>query len=243
MTCRSLEAAIVELARGREIGRGTVAAIESHLDHCPACAARLARERQVSSGLRALAASTAAQVPSAMLERRLLEAFSAQTVPPARRWWIPAAVAAAAVVGLFGWWQSTRLAPLGKGREVRIESRAVDPVPTTAPAAAIASAAKGEDRAVPPPISARRPRRSPPGRAGGGDTGFVALPVAAGLPDFESGIILRMEMPSAALSAYGIEIVPDARTPVQADLLIGQDGQARAIRLVTRATTRPGAEQ
>jgi anti-sigma factor RsiW len=66
--------------------------------------------------------------------------------------------------------------------------------------------------------------------------GFVPLPVAAGLPDFESGEIVRVEIPVASLPTYGIEIVPDARrAPVQADLLVGQDGQARAIRLVGSA--------
>jgi hypothetical protein len=42
-----------------------------------------------------------------------------------------------------------------------------------------------------------------------------------------------MEIPLASLPTYGIEIPPDAQgTPVAADLLVGQDGQARAIRLV-----------
>jgi hypothetical protein len=75
------------------------------------------------------------------------------------------------------------------------------------------------------------------------ETGFVALPAAIGLPDFESGVIVRMELPVAALPSYGIEVVSDSKTPVEADLLIGQDGQARAIRLVNRVTTRSGAEQ
>ena len=68
--------------------------------------------------------------------------------------------------------------------------------------------------------------------------GFVPLPIALGLPDFESGEIIRVEIPVASLPSYGIEIAPDARrTPVQADLLVGQDGQPRAIRLVRRTTS------
>jgi hypothetical protein len=61
----------------------------------------------------------------------------------------------------------------------------------------------------------------------------VTLPSAVGLPEFESGQIFRMQIPLTSLSAYGIEITPDTRgTAVEADLLVGQDGQPRAIRLV-----------
>ena len=38
MKCHSLRDAIVELARGEHAGPGTLAAIESHLEHCAACA-------------------------------------------------------------------------------------------------------------------------------------------------------------------------------------------------------------
>ena len=60
MKCHSLRDAIVELARGRDAGPGTRAAVESHVEHCAACAALMARERQLSQGLRALAAATSA---------------------------------------------------------------------------------------------------------------------------------------------------------------------------------------
>jgi hypothetical protein len=64
-------------------------------------------------------------------------------------------------------------------------------------------------------------------------TGFVAIPGAVGLPEFESGQIIRAEIPLTSLPSYGIEIQPDTRAgPVEADFLVGQDGQARAIRLV-----------
>jgi hypothetical protein len=62
---------------------------------------------------------------------------------------------------------------------------------------------------------------------------FIPLPGALGLPAFESGRVVRVDLPVSSLPAYGVEVVPDAaRTEVQADVLVGQDGQARAIRLV-----------
>jgi hypothetical protein len=62
---------------------------------------------------------------------------------------------------------------------------------------------------------------------------FVELPAAAGLPGIESGSIVRVELPMGILPAYGIDVVPeDAARVVEADVLVGQDGQPRAIRFV-----------
>ena len=67
--------------------------------------------------------------------------------------------------------------------------------------------------------------------------GFVPIPGAAALPQLESASIVRYELPLTTLPAYGVDIVPDAaRRTVEADLLIGQDGYARAIRIVAEAT-------
>lgn len=64
--------------------------------------------------------------------------------------------------------------------------------------------------------------------------GFVALPGASWLPEMESATIVRVSVPVPALPAYGIAIQPDVTSDtVLAELLVAQDGQARAIRLVT----------
>ena len=64
--------------------------------------------------------------------------------------------------------------------------------------------------------------------------GFVALPAAFGLPQFESGRIIRVDIPVASLPAYGVAVIPDTdQREVAADVLIGQDDQPRAIRLVS----------
>jgi hypothetical protein len=63
--------------------------------------------------------------------------------------------------------------------------------------------------------------------------GFVTLPSAYGLPDMESASIIRIQVPLSALPAYGLLIAPDAvADSIEAELLIAQDGQPRAIRLV-----------
>jgi hypothetical protein len=238
MTCRSLEHAIVEVARGRAVGRGTIAAVESHVEQCEACAARLAREQRLSDGLRALAAATATAAPSAALEQKLMAAFAAEHAPAMRKWVVPAAAAAVIVVAL-GWWRTPP--------DIPVRPAAVDsPQPMasrTERALTPTSAGQAPTRAHVGPSRPAGRRRPPRPRDVPGDSGFIALPAAIGLPDFESGVIVRMELPQAALPAYGVEIVPQSKSPVEADLLIGQDGKARAIRLVNRSLTRSGAEQ
>lgn len=64
--------------------------------------------------------------------------------------------------------------------------------------------------------------------------GFVALPGASWLPDMESATIVRVSVPVPALPSYGIAIQPEVTSDtVLAELLVAQDGQPRAIRLVT----------
>jgi len=65
--------------------------------------------------------------------------------------------------------------------------------------------------------------------------GFVELPWTAGLPAFESGEIVRVEVPVASLPAYGFDISRGTNRSVEADVLVGQDGLARAMRLVTNS--------
>jgi hypothetical protein len=64
------------------------------------------------------------------------------------------------------------------------------------------------------PVVATTP--APPANA---ETGFVVLPGARALPRLESGQVIRVELPSADGA-------------IQADVLVGQDGLARAVRFV-----------
>ncbi len=90
MNCQSLREAVVEVGRGRAVGAGTQAAVETHVEVCDACAALLRREEQVTAGLKTLAAATSGELPSADVRRRLMTAFDEQRrmqVPAAPRHW------------------------------------------------------------------------------------------------------------------------------------------------------------
>ncbi len=182
------------------------------------------------------------------IERELLSAFAehrtaVKRVPSARRpgvwrpWMAAAAAALIAVAASIGAWRfqpgvtvknvtktpSREHVPARPGSP--LVSPALAPVsPPSMPPRGASARAAGERRRIVRPA------------------GFVELPGAAGLPQFESGTIVRLELPVASLPAYGIEIPAAAdERPVEADLLVGQDGLTRAIRLVARSNDTVGA--
>lgn len=187
---------------------------------------------------------------AARVERDLRRAFAgyraAPTAPaispaddPGRwRWWIAAAAAAAAVVVVASGavkWREPRvitedhvtLAPGGPGATQAASRPAAD----APPASVTPPASRG-----PVAPARQRPRPARGAAAALRPAGFVPLPEAAALPPFESGSIVRLEVPVASLPGYGFDISPASDVEaVEADVLVGQDGQARAIRLVTNS--------
>ena len=63
-------------------------------------------------------------------------------------------------------------------------------------------------------------------------TGFVPWPGTQALPPLESGELVRIGLPVSALPALGLAPPASAVAVVQADIVVGQDGFARAVRLV-----------
>jgi hypothetical protein len=180
---------IVDFARGVPLPESTATLVESHIQGCRTCAARLQRERELSSGLKAVAGLTAAARPAPEMEQRLLEAYAVTHAQASRartysRVWRAAAAVLLIAAGLSTWsvWD---VQPAG------------------------------------PANAARGPYDE-----------FMPLPIASALPALESGVIVRIELPVAALPRYGVAIPDTARREVEADLLVGQDGQPRAIRLI-----------
>jgi hypothetical protein len=61
---------------------------------------------------------------------------------------------------------------------------------------------------------------------------FVPWPGAQAWPPFESGELMRVDLPLSALPALGLLPPVSPASIVQADIVVGQDGFARAVRLV-----------
>jgi hypothetical protein len=62
---------------------------------------------------------------------------------------------------------------------------------------------------------------------------FYQLPDTDELPPMESATIVRVQLPMSSLRLMGLPVNEDrAAEPVQADMLLGQDGLARGVRFV-----------
>jgi hypothetical protein len=65
-----------------------------------------------------------------------------------------------------------------------------------------------------------------------GDAGFYPLPEAEALPAVENAMVVRVQMPVSSLRLMGVPVGEErADMAIQADLLLGQDGLARGVRL------------
>jgi len=64
------------------------------------------------------------------------------------------------------------------------------------------------------------------------DASFYPLPEAEALPAVENAMVVRVQLPVSSLQLMGVPVGEErADSSVQADLLLGQDGLARAVRL------------
>jgi predicted anti-sigma-YlaC factor YlaD len=199
MNCGIHEDAIVDRARSTAADAQPDAALAAHLAECIACRTRLAGERQLTEGLRALSeAARDARAPQDM-EARLLEVFGA-------------------------------LHPRRGGREAGVRAREWPSWLATAAAATVIVAGLMLSRQD---FERRHGTGTNTGQTqtAAASSDFVPWPGAAALPAFESGQLVRTELPASVLPLLGI--APEARSgdKVMADVLIGQDGLARAVRL------------
>jgi hypothetical protein len=183
----------------------------------------------------------------AAMEQRLLAAFAehhgrtrrSARVTPTRVRWMAAAAALLLSAGAFLAWsvlQVPRPAPgIATALPVRPSAGSTSAVPPVRPS----TMATGDPAVRPSQPRAERPRPRPrpaPKVPDIPSVEFVALPGAASLPRFESGSIVRVDLPLSSLAAYGVDIsTSGGKGPVKADVLVGQDGEPRAIRLVSRS--------
>ncbi|HMD71800.1 MAG TPA: hypothetical protein VKF41_10680 [Bryobacteraceae bacterium] len=167
----------------------------------------------LSAGLKTLAAELRHVEAPARVELGLVAAFRSQhwrqRGAVGRQWWIPAlswATAAGVVI----------VAAL-------FLLRPHQPLPA--------------HRGAPGSVEMASMTDSPDVSAAEGDDGFIALPNARGLDPAEEVNIVRVEVPRSAMLEVGLAVNADSVSElVEADVMLGPDGLARAIRFVDEPT-------
>lgn len=217
----------------------------SHAELCIGCAARLAEERAWLANVRVVKTELARQEAPARVKAALLAALRNQhrsAPPPVISSWLSwrwAAVAATlfVILGLAG------LVAMKLGGKEQPQEALRLPAPLTTPPVP-AAMEKVTPAPTPVPVAMRRalrpvhlvarlPLRSSAAPPSETPAPFYSLVEDGQMAPLESGRIVRIEVPPAALIKWGVPLTETTLTqPMQADLLLGQDGLARAIRFV-----------
>ncbi len=180
--------------------------------------------QELEAALRALAAKSAGAQAPERVESALLDAFRERdrTRGVEHHWprWLALVATLCVVAGASAVW-------LGRSRPQPPPPRALPAVRQEAPAPQLAQPVLKQVRRFP-----RRRARAPLATREVA-TDFFPLDDAASLAPLESAQVLRVRVPRATLARFGLPVSQDRITePVQADVVFGQDGIARAIRFV-----------
>jgi hypothetical protein len=214
MSCQDFEDDVIDLARGEELGDAARAEALAHAEQCLRCAARLDDERAVTSALRAFTARTAGAEAPPRVEAALLRALRDPQ-------------------GVEG---------DGAAATTTSASRAVELLLLAAVAAILAAivvvpprVASFPELAAPMPAPATTEARgeAAPVAAAAENAEFVALSYGEDLHELDSMQVVSVELPRTALTALGWPGQDGAQAEsVKAEVIVGYDGVARAIRFV-----------
>jgi hypothetical protein len=141
--------------------------------------------------------------------------------------WCAAAAVAAVVlaVTLLPWPGASQPEPV-----IVVQQPTPAPAPTViTPAPTLPPQVRPVRRSKPTP----RPKPAPPAEIA---SDFIALPYAPPLYADEGGQVVRVQLPRSAMRSVGLPVLEErAFERVPADVLLGQDGIARAVRFVSVA--------
>ena len=206
MPCEAFDLLAVDLARGAELAPALREAGLSHSRECFRCAARLDDERAVTAALGSLAARTAgAEAPAGVewsLRRALRETKADVEGGSGRR------------AGLFHAVEVALLASAAVLAAVAVVPRGTSP--------------RAEPGRVASPVAAP----ASPTAARGEEADFVSLSYGEDLRELDSLQVVQVELPRTALAAFGWSAGDPQAGSVTAEVIVGYDGVARAIRLL-----------
>lgn len=226
VNCRQFEGALMALARREFLAAEERAGIAAHLEACSKCRTAFDRQVRLSSAARVLAAEAARFIAPLNVEQ-VLRGELQSTLSARRRRLVYGVLGGAMAASLaVAWLMAPRPVPNVVARHV-----ATYKVPVAGVAAAVSS--------MPPTqhvVLKRHRRATPPAAAP--EQPFIAIPYTLPLEPYERAEVMRMDLPVSALIAAGLPMsMMDPAARAQTDVLVGQDGRARAIRLISISTS------
>ncbi len=251
MNCEDFDKIVTELADYQPLLSAARDAGVSHAAWCADCAQKLVDTRAVSASLLVAAGAETETAPST-IKANLMAAFAAQAAKPAagnvveiaerrklRRPLVAGLVTAAAAVILLAvilpvWLRtSPQTQPANNAVASSPTPKSVDQspaIPPEPPAVAITPRKK--------PSSIRKAKTSQPANAYQAVAGkttdeYVPLTYLAKTTAIDSGTIVRVRLSRSALVSLGLPVnLENTSDSVSAEVVMGDDGVARAIRLV-----------
>ena len=260
MNCQDLATVIVDAASGRFIDQPELDEMLAHTAACRECAVRLADQRTLSAGLGRLAALTRNERAPAGMEAALRAVYRERILTPAqavsplsppprrlRRWAFAAATAAAAILAVLAL-TSLLVAPINSNKQKPddIEAHRTPGPQPTAPDRMDERQAPHEQKTVSHRSKPTRSlgnyqveHRTQPGSRDESTRGtkeiatdFMPLSGSDLIP-IDGGSVVRVELPRSALESFGLPMnMERAEERIKADVVVGTDGLARAIRFV-----------
>jgi hypothetical protein len=252
MNCHDFEIIAADLAREGLMDAGQREGALAHTTSCESCRSRLGDERALTDGLRSVAKDANQEAPP-RVEAALLAAFRKQqpahpaSAPPrfAKRQWLYVAAAAAAVVVIVA--MLALVASRTQKSQQPVEQKAGTVVPRAPEESAPAHPPANPEPKVATVDTERqskranRPRRASrtaehlnePTATAEIATDFIPLMNRETLAEMDGGQVMRVELPRSALMSFGLPMDMERATErIKADVVVGNDGLARAIRFV-----------
>lgn len=260
MNCQSFENNVTELARRRPLEANLLDEAMAHSESCATCAKRLKEQQTLTAGLRDLSGQMKSLEVPGGIETQLVEAFRQHVAlpkyvqPVSRRWLVAAGIAAIllAVVGAISLRLSSSAVSLVRDNSTptvdKVTQQDNSGSPTTElPAVVAVSYPSKPDlqrrRGVVTKGQHLRPSKNADSTIA--QKPSKSLTVAEVTTDFmplgdtsvvnlqDGAQVVRVEMPRYAMARFGLPVNMERYDErVKADVWVGVDGLARAIRFV-----------
>ena len=261
MNCQKFESIVSELARSQIMEVENRSEALAHSEECAPCRLRLRNEEMLTCGLRALALEIGSAGAPNQFEQQLLVAFRERNVlhfasltRSRRPYWLAAAAAVLLIVvsvAAVRWHvekqaRQTTGQTAGDTRKNVTEKLVVDDLPRPGPenqkAAAIAHKPKRNVRSVMAklrPLATPTKTTAPAANLTANEssreiaTEFMPLGYLNAVIFQDGGQIVRVQLPRSAMASFGLPVNMERYNErVKADVLLGVDGVAQAIRFV-----------